>query len=307
MPTFSIIITFYNQKAFIRDAVGSALAQGSPGKEVIIIDDGSEDGSNDILAEYGDTIKIQVLERNEGASAARNWGASLASGDFLVFLDGDDILLPWALNVYGRIIELKNPKLILSKMVWFKGRFSPAAVSNAPREISVVDYEAFMKKDRAYRVSASAMVVDRESFLSVGGWSTDIWPMEDHDLLMRLGYSGRTIQILSPPTTAYRVHESNTVNQLHKMFGSLCKLLRKERSGQYPGGAARRLERLAVLGGVAAFYLRRAFDERFYADGLKLLAASWPFVLVALLRRFVAVLQGRHLVESVSLSDLQGE
>ena len=161
-----------------------------------------------------------------------------------------------------------------------------------------------MKKDRAYRVSASAMVVERETFLSVGGWTTGMWPGEDHDLLMRLGYSGRTIQILSPPTIAYRVHESNVVHQLHRILESLYKLLRKERSGQYPGGAARRLERRGVLGGISGFYLRRAFEERFYAGGLKLLAASWQFVLVAVVRRFVAVLQGRRLAETVNLNNL---
>src|ERR1035438_8945093 len=112
MPKFSIIITSFKQRDFIRDAVASALAQSSPGKEVILVDDGSNDGSADILAKYGDTIKLKVLERNEGPSAARNWGASLARGEFLVFLDGDDVLLPWALEVHARIIELKSPKLI---------------------------------------------------------------------------------------------------------------------------------------------------------------------------------------------------
>jgi glycosyltransferase involved in cell wall biosynthesis len=305
MPKFSIIITSYNQKAFIRDAVDSALAQSSPGKEVIVIDDGSKDGSRNVLAEYGDTIKLKALESNEGASAARNWGASLASGNFFVFLDGDDILLPWALDLYARIVELKSPKLILSKMLWFDRSFSPVVTPDTPREIRVVDYEVFMKKDRTYRVCASAMVVDRETFLSVNGWSTDVWPGEDHDFLMRLGYSGRTIQILSPPTIAYRLHENNSVNQLH--FGCLHNLLRRERSGQYPGGPVHRRERYGVLGGVMAYYVRRAFKERLYADGVKLLAASWPFVLVALLRRFVAVAHGRHWIETVNMRAARGE
>lgn len=301
MPRFSIIITCYNQCAFIRDAVNSALAQGYAGKEIIVVDDGSTDGSNKILEEYKDAIKLKVLETNEGACAARNWGASLASGDFLVFLDGDDLLLPWALNVYSRIIDLKDPKLILGRMLWFKEVFFSVKIGSPPLETRVVDYKVFMKKDREYRACASTLVVDRQSFNNVGRWTPDFFPMEDHDLVLKLGYSGRTIQIVSPKTTAYRVHALNTTHQIQRIIDQSFKLIQREKMGQYPGGRACRFERYAVIGGVIFCWLKRAFKLKFYEKGLKLLAAGWPMVFAAIFNRYIAVVRGRRPIEKLAI------
>ncbi len=92
---FSIIITSYNQREFIKDAVNSALSLRSENKEIIVVDDGSSDGSQDVLRGYGDAIRLVALEANQGRGAARNCGASLATGEYLLFLDGDDAFLPW--------------------------------------------------------------------------------------------------------------------------------------------------------------------------------------------------------------------
>lgn len=301
MPRFSIIITCYNQYEFIRDAVGSALAQDYPDKEIIVVDDGSTDGSKKILMGYGDTIKLKALGTNEGPGAARNWGASLATGDFLVFLDGDDLLLPWALNVYSHIIDLKKPKLLLCSMLWFKEAFSSVKLSSRPTEIRVVDYECYMKKDRAYRSSASAFVVDRQSFNNIGRWVDDTFPMEDADLVLRLGYSGRTIKIVSPVTAAYRVHANNTVNQVQRMIDHVFKLIRREELGKYPGGRASRSERYAVIGGIVFFWLKRSFQAKLYREWFKLVAVGWPMVMTAIFRRCVVVLKGRRPEETLTL------
>ena len=83
MAFFSIIITSYNQAGFIRNAVASAVTQAHGNKEIIVVDDGSSDGSQRILEEYGDTIRLARLDTNMGASRARNVGIALARGDFL--------------------------------------------------------------------------------------------------------------------------------------------------------------------------------------------------------------------------------
>jgi glycosyltransferase involved in cell wall biosynthesis len=300
MPRFSIIITCYNQDKFIRDSVSSALAQNYTDKEIVVVDDGSTDESKKILEEYRDAIKFKDLENNEGACAARNWGASLASGDFLVFLDGDDLLLPWALNVYSRIIDLKNPKLLLCSMIWFKEAFSSVKIGSPPLEIRVVDYETYMKKDRAFRQSASALVVDRQSFNDVGGWTHDFFPMEDYDLVLKLGYSGRTIQIVSPVTTAYRVHAGNTIHQVQRIVTNVFSLIRREELGHYPGGRACRYERYGVIGGIVFFMLKRSFRAKLYREWIKLLAVGWPMVMTAIYRRCIVVLRGRRPEETLT-------
>lgn len=301
MLRFSIIITCYNQSLFIRDAVSSALAQDCTDKEIIVVDDGSTDGSKKVLEGYGDAIQLKALETNGGAPAARNWGASLASGDYLVFLDGDDLLLPWALNTYGRIIDLKNPKLILGSMLWFKDAFPSVNIGMNPSEISVVNYDAFLKKDRACRLSASALVIDRLSLNSVGGWTNGSFPADDHDLSIKLGYSGRYIQIVAPQTIAYRVHANNAVHQIERVIDSLNKLIRREALGQYPGGRACRFERRAVIGGLIFFWFKSAVKAKLYGEAFKLLAVGCPMIFAAIFRRCIAVLRGRHPIETLTI------
>src|SRR5215469_10781174 len=92
---FSIVVTCYNQVDFIGAAVKSALAQNIHLlREVIVVDDGSSDGSRELLESYGESIRYCPLPHNLGAVEARNEGAALASGEYLVFLDGDDLLMP---------------------------------------------------------------------------------------------------------------------------------------------------------------------------------------------------------------------
>ena len=99
-PQFSVIITCHNQRKFIADAVQSAISQIYESREVIVVDDASSDGSDSVLKSYGEMIRLISLERNQGASEARNAGTAAARGNYLVYLDGDDLLKPWALLVY---------------------------------------------------------------------------------------------------------------------------------------------------------------------------------------------------------------
>ena len=104
---FSIIVTCFNQRFFIRETIESALIQGAD--EVIVVDDGSNDGSIEILQEYRDRVRLCSVAKNGGAPRARNQGALMATGDYLLFLDGDDILVPWALAVYKCVLERRDP------------------------------------------------------------------------------------------------------------------------------------------------------------------------------------------------------
>jgi GT2 family glycosyltransferase len=300
-PRFSIIITFYNQRDFVKDAVDSALALRNAGLEIIAVDDASTDGSREILKQYRDRVQVVCLETNQGACAARDHGASLATGEYLVFLDGDDAFQPWALDVYGRIAQAKQPKMILACMSWFEGALPAVKLENAPKETTIVDYGDYLRRDRSFGHSASALVIARQPFDDVQGWRMSAFPAEDHDLALRLGSAGRTIQILAPSTVLHRSHAGNTVNNISACIGGVDNLLQRERLGNYPGGVRRSLERRALIGGVVLHWTRRALKSGMHRDAMKLLGRGWPMALAALSRKVGVALNGRQACETLLL------
>jgi hypothetical protein len=91
MTRVSIVIPCYNYARYVRFAIDSALAQDWPAVEVVVVDDGSSDGSAEIIAGYGDRIRA-VHQRNQGHVAAFNHGFAVSTGSIVIFLDADDLL-----------------------------------------------------------------------------------------------------------------------------------------------------------------------------------------------------------------------
>jgi glycosyltransferase involved in cell wall biosynthesis len=293
----SIIITCHNQSAYIRDAVNSALEQGYQAKEIVVVDDASSDASPQILKEYGDKIRFAALQTNQGCTTSRNLGAAMATGEYFVFLDGDDVLLPWALDVYGQIVNLQKPNIILSNMAWFEGSLQHLRPMKTPQHIEFVEYERMMKRDRRYQSGGSAIVIARQVFQEVKGWTDQFFPFEDVDMLMKLSISGPVVQILSPCTKGYRIHSSNVRHRVVAMVGGLTKVIDLEKSGVYPGGARGRRERYAVLGAPVYFWIKSAYAAGLYRTALGVLARGWPMFLAASARRIRTAVRGRRKTE----------
>ncbi len=107
--TFSVVIPTYNSAQTLARAIDSVLAQTYPAHEIIVVDDGSTDGVREVLARYDKQI-IFLHQSNAGVSAARNNGASIATGKWLAFLDADDTFVPERLALHARWIE-RDPGL----------------------------------------------------------------------------------------------------------------------------------------------------------------------------------------------------
>jgi glycosyltransferase involved in cell wall biosynthesis len=302
MTRFSIIITSYNQREFIKDAVDSALVQWTAEKEIIVVDDASTDGTQEILRQYGEAIRLVCLETNQGAGAARNRGASLATGDYLVFHDGDDVFLPWTLEVFERIIQAKKPKLILGDIWWFKGMLPVLQPEDTPHEIRILEYQDYLRKDRPFtRILCKA--IDRQAFQDVQGWPADQEKLNDMDFMLRLCTCGRTILILEPLTIFYRRHAVNILKNkcVPPYILAVCKLIGNERSGKYPGGGRRRFERQAFIGVLVVVMAKWAAKSRQYGAALKLLGRGWPMALAAVTSRLGMRLRRRQAPETLEM------
>jgi glycosyltransferase involved in cell wall biosynthesis len=298
---FSVVIACYKQEGFVRQAVESALSQGHPSKEIIVVDDASPDGTGDILSTFGDSITLARLTVNGGALAARNHGSSLAKGKYLVFLDGDDALMSGALEVYARLIDERSPKIIFGHSVICHGEIPEEKTAEGPRDIQFVEYENFLSKDRPCLFNTSTLVVERSAFWAAGGWSPEIFYQDIQDLLTKMGVAGKMILVLAPDTVWYRMHGANTVNKVAPFLDGIHVLLGKSKAGLYPGGREIWLERSAWFGGLIFYWTKTAMQARLYRDAFVLLATGWWMILLAIVRRGTARIVGRRPIEILRL------
>lgn len=142
MPYFSIIVPTYNRERHIGPTIESCLAQDFADFEVIVVDDGSSDGSREVVRGYADPRIRLICQENRGVGPARNAGIEVSSGEWLVMNDSDDHLLPDALS----IIHDKSKRLTddFDRMAFnFRlagGGFSP----NPPLEEGIQDYLGYV-------------------------------------------------------------------------------------------------------------------------------------------------------------------
>jgi glycosyltransferase involved in cell wall biosynthesis len=108
LPKVSIVLNNYNYEPYLAEAVDSALAQTYSNCEVIVVDDGSTDGSKEILETYGDRIQL-IAKANGGQASAFNVGIEAAKGEYILLLDSDDTLEP---NALERAVEVMDPQAV---------------------------------------------------------------------------------------------------------------------------------------------------------------------------------------------------
>ena len=298
---FSIVITCWNQRDFICATVDSALAQNHSDKEVIVVDDGSGDGSSEILERYSGSIKLIRFATNCGAIAARNRGASEAQGEYLVFLDGDDLLTPWALDVYEQAVAARHPKFILGETFWFHDAVPAEQSQAAPQRIEFVEFPDYLHKDRAIGLSASSMVIARRTFEDAGAWTPGIFHLDCQDLCAKLGTVGPTILILSPFVTFYRVHATNSIHNVAPFVRMAHRLMAKVKAGSYPGGPERLPEQRALFGGLFVFWVKRAFRVGLYGEAWKLAVRGRGMILTAVLHRLRLRMRGSVTIQTMEL------
>lgn len=116
--TISVIVPAYNNAAFLGETLDSLLAQTWQAWEAVVVDDGSKDNTRDILAAYcvKDSRIRCITQENAGVSAARNRGLSEAAGDFVVFLDADDLYEPNALQAFAETAEATGADIVLGRL-----------------------------------------------------------------------------------------------------------------------------------------------------------------------------------------------
>jgi glycosyltransferase involved in cell wall biosynthesis len=178
----SVIIPTYNRGWIIKEAIDSVLAQTFNEYELIVVDDGSEDNTAEILAGYNS--KIQVIgQANQGVSAARNRGMISSSGRFIALLDSDDLWLPEKLNKQIFFFR-NNPDAMIcqTQEIWIRNgkRVNPC---KHHKKLSGMIFEPSLS---LCLVSPSAVMFKRELIDRVGLFDENLPACEDYDLWLRV-------------------------------------------------------------------------------------------------------------------------
>ncbi len=246
MPLFSTVIPVFNRAQLIRRTLDSVLAQDLPDQEVIVVDDGSTDGTLETLASYGSRIRV-LQQPNSGPAVARNLGIQHAIGRYIATFDSDDLWFPWTLASYAEAIRRHGePAFLAGAPVIFREEEELRAVSRAPlRAEAFADYLASGDAWRWF--GASSFVLRADAVRAVGGFS-DAWiNSDDADLALRLGLAEGFVDIQAPVTFAYREHAGSLKTDTEISFRSLTYMIEREKSGAYPGGPERARERWEIL------------------------------------------------------------
>ena len=186
-PLVSIVIPAYNMEKFIFDAIVSCLNQTYQNREIIVIDDGSIDGTKSVVGEFGKSVSY-YYQNNTGVSAARNHGIRKAKGSYVSFLDADDIWLPAKLEKQISAIKI-NPSI--------KAMSCGYAIMDETGKILMPGLIRFNYKckEELYRAlsicqiipgSSSGIIAEKKCIEKAGSFYEKLFIGEDWDMWLRI-------------------------------------------------------------------------------------------------------------------------
>lgn len=286
---FSIIIPTYNRSDLLIKTIDSALNQSFSNYEVIIVNDGSVDNTKEVLESYGSKIRV-IHKDNSGSEKSRNIGAYIARGEYYCFLDSDDLMFPWTLEVYNKIIEEENlPPLVLGQPFHFSDTIPQNFLQQKINSIKYVVYNDYFSKDRTVYSSSSMIVIRKDYFYKVGMFRAyepkGAFILDDIDFMLRAGTINPAIIIFDPLQFGYRSHTANTVKNLKRVIISLNYLINEEKAGKFAGGNKRNFERHAIIGGPCYYWLFKAIANGIMSDSIKFFFKAYPFILKGLVKK----------------------
>lgn len=231
-PTVSVVIPTYNTASYLEEAIGSVVEQTYPAMEIIVVDDGSTDDTKKVLIDLIEKKQIiYIYQQNSGPAAARNRGIELAKGDFIAFLDADDIWLPQKLErqiplflnqeiglVYGPRIEFDENKERTIDLPHPAGKIFPTLI-------------------KSNFITNSSVIIRKSVLTETGNFDEDRhWQaIEDYELWLRIA-ARFEISCVAEPVVRYRLHSNQISHEINSksliLKKDLCRKLWRDKSGQ---------------------------------------------------------------------------
>ncbi|MDD1519195.1 glycosyltransferase [Bradyrhizobium sp. WBAH42] len=205
--SISIIITNYNYERYVGQAIESALHQTRPADEIIVLDDGSTDGSRRVISSYGDRI-TPIFQANEGIKSISNTGYGHSNGTLIIYLDADDVLYPNALEHVEKMYSPGVAKIQFDlDVIDQNGSFLGRRYCNFPRPISAAETAAYFERFGTYTWPVTSGNAYSRSFLEE---VMPLTPPVSHDgALNTIAPLYGRVETIIEPLGQYRLHNRN--------------------------------------------------------------------------------------------------
>jgi len=213
----SILIPCYNASSHLLETLHSALEQTEPALEIIAIDDGSSDDTMAILARFADRIQISQ-QANAGASITRNRLMARAKGEFLQFLDADDLLAPRALEAKLALARAENADAVYSE--WLKFSLDGPSRTTRPsgqKPLHEVSSDAELATFTAFWAPPAAWLFRASFVRGLGGFRADLPVIQDARLLQDCAHAGARFARVNEVLASYREARADSLSQRNRL------------------------------------------------------------------------------------------
>lgn len=204
----SIVMPVYNAEVFLPEALESILAQTYKNFVLIAIDDGSTDGSGEILEKYAaKDSRIEIIrQKNQGVGETRNRGLHHASTEWVFVMDADDVMFPNRIEKQLEFIKRHSDIRICSCLANYideEGRVFATSANSVPSRES---FEKYVRTGEAIGLLNPGAVIHRETMIAIGGYRNQFKQAEDIDLWNRAAEKGHLILVQNDVLMKYRIH-----------------------------------------------------------------------------------------------------
>jgi glycosyltransferase involved in cell wall biosynthesis len=205
LPTITALIPTHNSDSYIRDTVASVLAQTYPMHEVIVVDDGSTDRTEQVLSSYSGRIRY-VRQPNAGPPAARNAGLKLATGEWIALLDSDDLWVPKKTELQMNYVrDHQTCSLVYTDMKTFDATGIIEESVKISRNLNLPSGRIFPQVFAETLFQTSSVLIRKSCVDRVGGFDTSLRMGDDYEFFLRMARHYE-VGYVDEPLVLYRQH-----------------------------------------------------------------------------------------------------
>jgi glycosyltransferase involved in cell wall biosynthesis len=274
-PSVSVIIPVYNGAIEVRRAIDSALGQLNCTAEVIVLNDGSQDDTASVLAEYGNRIRA-INQQNCGLARTRNNGIAVATGEWVAFLDHDDYWEPEKLTLQLKAAERSGYDVVYTNAANFGEVARVADLRSEPKAMVEGDLLEQLLLDNF--IVVSSVMIRRSLMQEISGFDSSLPSVEDWDLWLKLSARGVNFAAVREPVTLYQ-WRAGSMSKNYELMRTTRKMivqraLSTDRAKSLPWSVRRRA--LANIESCSAWFLAESSPRKaiqWYMNSLW----YWPF------------------------------